>query len=172
MSGSKHKPRKKIFIKVTGDLADDREDVLDFMEGKCRDGFTVICFGGGTRISDALDRNKIPNHFVPGVGREIDTFEGEQIARDELELNQRTMQDMLAARGVMATIVIPVWDIGTVLCHLNGDTLVEAAYHGFDELYVLTLEGREEKKRELFAHLPKVEIVVFPRLESTSPAAL
>ena len=172
MSECEDKPRRKIFVKVTGDLADDRDDLLSWIAAKCRKGFTVVCPGGGTRISKALEQHGIESHFVPGVGREIESFEGEQIARNELELNQRMMQDMLAARGVMATVVIPVWDVGTVLCHLNGDTLVEAAYHGFDELYVLTLEGREEKKRQQFAHLPKVEVVIFPRLASTSPDAL
>jgi hypothetical protein len=167
-----YKPRKKIFIKQSGDLADDRDDVLNWIACKCREGFTVLTPGGGTRITDTLDKLEIKHHFIPRVGREIEHFEGEQIARNELELNQRDVQDMLAARGAMVTIVLPVCYIGTVMCRLNGDTMVEMAYHGFDEIYVLTLDNRGEKKREQFAHLPKVQVVTFPRLETTSPNAL
>lgn len=166
-----HAPRKKFFIKITGDLADDREDVLEWIGQRAKEAFTVVCIGGGTRISEACAKHNIPYRFGP-LGREIENFEGTQIARDELELNQRAMQDMLAARGIFVAVEIPVRMIASVLCHENGDTMVKSAYHGFDTLFVLTLEGREQNKRKEFANLPKVEIVAFPRLASTSPNAL
>lgn len=71
------------------------------------------------------------------------------------------MQDLLAEQGIHATVVIPVWDCGSVLCHINGDLFVRAAYLGFNELYVVTTPERLEAKQKEFADLPKVRVVGF-----------
>ena len=95
------------------------------------------------------------------MGREHDTFEQRQIARDILENNQAVLEDQLAAEGVHVTVAIPVFHIGEVLCHVNGDQMVRSAYLGFDRLYVVTTPGRLEKKKAEFAGLPRVEVVSF-----------
>ena len=163
--------RKTAFAKLTGDLADDREDVLDWLGKLTEDYFLVICPGGGTRITDAFKQRGWDFKFGP-LGREIETFEGRQLARNELEINQREMQDRLALRKIQATVIIPVLDIGSVLCHVNGDLFVKMSYLGYNDLFVATLHDRAEKKRMEFGDLPKVQVVSFPRLESTSLNAL
>jgi len=162
-----YQSRKNIFVKITGDLADDRADVHEWIAERSQEGFVVVCIGGGTRISDMCRDENIPYEFCE-LGRQLPTFRARQKARDILEENQQMMQDMLAARGIQANVIIPVLDIASVLCHVNGDAMVQNAYLGFDDLYVLTLEGREDKKRQQFAKLPRVSVVSFPRLDSTS----
>lgn len=146
---------------MTGDLADLRHDVLDWLRELTKNYFVVICTGGGTRISKMLETEGISSTFGP-LGREIGSFRGRQIARDELENNQAVIQDRLAVEKISATVIIPVLDVGSVLCHVNGDTFVQMAYLGFDKIYVLTLDSRKEKKIKEFAKLPKVEVVGFP----------
>lgn len=152
--------RKTALVKLTGDLADLRSDVIAWLRELAQEHFVVICVGGGTRISERCKAENIPFTFGP-LGRELGTFYGRQMARDELEKNQAEIQDRLATNGISALVVIPVLDIGSVLCHINGDTFVQTAYLGFDKIYVLTLHSRLEKKRTEFAHLPKVEVVGF-----------
>lgn len=153
--------RKTALVKMTGDLANLRDDVLKWLRPLVQEYFVVICTGGGTRISKMLEAEGIPSTFGP-LGREIGSFRGRQIARDELENNQAVIQDRLAVEKIPATVIIPVLDVGSVLCHVNGDTFVQTAYLGFDKIYVLTLESRRTRKIEDFAGYPKVEIVGFP----------
>lgn len=97
------------------------------------------------------------------MGRETDTFEERQLQRNVLEMNQATLQDWLAGERVFAAVEIPVVMIGTVLCPVNGDQMIRAAYLGFDELYVVTTVERAEEKQKTFADLPKVKVKAFPR---------
>lgn len=153
--------RKTALVKMTGDLADLRSDVLEWLRSLAQEYFVVICTGGGTQISRAFEENGHPFTFGP-LGREIGSFGGRQMARDILEQNQAEIQDKLAVEGITATVMIPVLDIGSVLCHVNGDTFVQTAYLGFDRLFILTLESRKAKKAAEFVRLPKVEVVGFP----------
>lgn len=153
--------RKTALVKLTGDLAELRPDVLVWLRSLASEYFLVICTGGGTRISAELDARKMPFKFGK-LGRELETFGGRQLARDILELNQVEIQDRLAAEGISAIVIIPVLDIGSVLCHVNGDVFVQTAYLGFDKIYVLTLESRVEKKRKDFDGFDKIEVVGFP----------
>ncbi|RJR14164.1 hypothetical protein C4585_00720 [Candidatus Parcubacteria bacterium] len=153
--------RKTVLVKMTGDLANLRWDVIEWLRTLAQEYFVVICTGGGTQISKKLDARKIPSRFGH-LGREIVSFKGRQIARDELEKNQAAIQDRLAVEKIPATVIIPVLDIGSVLCHVNGDTFVHVAYLGFDKLFVLTLDSRKEKKAAQFAELSRVEVVGFP----------
>ncbi|EKD24377.1 MAG: hypothetical protein ACD_81C00035G0001 [uncultured bacterium] len=150
---------KTAFVKISGDLI-SREDVLDWIRVLTQDYFVVVCSGGGTQINKAFEERGIPVVFGP-LGREIERFEDRQFAREILEKNQAEIQDLLQAKQIQATVVIPVLDIGSVLCHINGDVYVLAAYLGFDALYVLTLEDRVAKKTEEFKMYPKVTVVGF-----------
>lgn len=153
--------RRTAFIKMTGDLADMRPDVLAWLRTLAQEYFIVICTGGGTQISAALKERNIPFEFG-ALGRQIATFDGRQIARDILERNQAEIQDRLAAEKIPATVIVPVLDVGSVLCHINGDVLVLTAYLGYDKIYVLTLESRKFAKQADFTKYPKIEVVGFP----------
>ena len=154
--------RKTAFVKISGDLI-KREDVLAWIKSIADDYFVVICSGGGTQINDEFTKRNIPVKFGP-LGREIENFEDRQIARDILEKNQAEIQDLLESKNIKATVVIPVLDIGSVLCHVNGDIYTKAAYLGFDKIYILTLSDRMEEKKKEFNEFPKIEIVEFPSL--------
>ena len=153
--------RKTALIKLTGDLANLRPDVLAWLRQLALEYFVVICTGGGTQINEEFAARGLPFNFG-NLGREIGTFEGRQLARDILERNQADIQDRLAIENIPATVIIPVLDIGSVLCHVNGDIFVLTAYLGYDKIYVLTLDSRKEKKVTEFEDYPKIEIVGFP----------
>ncbi len=67
----------------------------------------------------------------------------------------------MADLGVHASVVIPVIEIGTVLCHVNGDQFILAVYHGFDALWVVTTKDRVEKKKSLFSSYKKIRVIGF-----------
>ena len=151
--------RRRVFIKVSGDLC-HRSDVLEWIQKVSQDQFVVVCVGGGTQINEAFEVNGLPVSFGP-LGRETDDFRARQLARDTLEKNQRDVQDLLAAKGVFASVIIPFVDIATVLCPVNGDVMLTTVYLGFNTLYVVTIKEREEEKRKQFAHLSKVQVKAF-----------
>ena len=93
------------------------------------------------------------------LGRELETFEDRQAARDILEKNQVELQDLLAEKNISASVIIPVLDIGTVLCHINGDQFLQMAYLGYDRLFAVTTSDRLEKKKKQFADFPKIEVI-------------
>lgn len=152
--------RNTAFVKVSGDLV-SRGDVIHWIKKLAKDYFVVICIGGGTHISKEFLKRGHTVKFGP-LGREIETFHERQLARDVLEKNQTNIQDLLAKNKVPATVIIPVIDIGTVLCHINGDIFVQAAYLGFDKLYILTYKNRVKVKKEEFKSFPKIKVVGFP----------
>jgi len=151
--------RESALIKVSGDLLGNKEAIEKIREisQKC---FTVVLVGGGAQINEAFEKRGFPVRFDK-MGREIGSLEGKQVARDVLEINQADIQDLLDQEKIAARVVIPVLDIASVLCHVNGDVFVITAYLGFDRLYIFTLAEREEEKRMKFQSYPKVEIVGF-----------
>ena len=153
--------RQTALVKVSGDLC-AREDVLEWIRKLSVEYFTVILAGGGTQINEAFQRAgfKVTKHGP--LGRETESFKESQLARDVLEENQEKIQDLLATRGVMATVVIPVLEIGTVLCHINGDIYILTSYLGFDKIFVLTYENRVAEKKRVFKKYPKIKVVGFP----------
>lgn len=151
--------RKTALIKISGDLLSKKE-VIDKVREISQEFFTVVTVGGGTQISEAFQQKKFPIKFGP-LGRETDSLEEKQLARDILEKNQMEIQDFLAGEGIAATVIIPFVDVASVLCPVNGDIFVMAAYLGFDNLYIFTLKDREKKKRSEFEKYPKVEVVGF-----------
>lgn len=151
--------RKTALIKISGDLLSKKE-VIDKVREISQEYFTVITVGGGTQISEAFQQKGFAIKFGP-LGRETNLLEEKQLARDVLEKNQMEIQDFLAEEGIAATVIIPFVDIASVLCPINGDIFVMAAYLGFDKLFILTLREREDKKRAEFEKYPKVEVVGF-----------
>lgn len=151
--------RKTAFVKISGDLI-HMDAILEWIRNLTRDYFVVVCTGGGSQISETLDARGLKSHFGP-LGRELDSFVSRQIARDVLEENQAAVQDLLASKGIPAVVIIPVLDIGSVLCHVNGDVYTTAAYLGFDRVIIMTTREREEKKRAETAHLSKIEVIGF-----------
>jgi acetylglutamate kinase len=151
-------PRKTAFVKISGDLI-GKESVLQWLKSIAKTFFTVICVGGGTQINEAFKERGFPINFGP-QGRITETFEERQLARDVLEKNQVYVQDLLAENGIIATVIIPVLDIASVLNHINGDDFVLLAT-GFDEVYILTLENRVNAKEEQFKNYPKIKVVGF-----------
>ena len=157
--------RKTALVKISGDLF-ERDDVLELVRELSVKYFVVVLVGGGTQINEAFEKAgfKLKEHGP--LGRETETFEQSQLARDVLERNQETVQDLLASRGVMATVVIPVLDIGSVLCHINGDIFIQTAYLGFDKIFVLTYEDRVKKKKLSLKKFPKIQVIGFPGEEA------
>ena len=151
---------KTALLKVSGDLV-TRPDVMEWVRLLSKTYFVVICVGGGSQINEEFRRRGLKIDFGP-LGRRTKTFEERQLARDILEQNQARVQDLLAENGIKAIVIIPVLDIGSVLCHINGDVFVRAAYLGFDDLYILTYESRKADKEEVFKDLRRVKVVGFP----------
>ena len=155
--------RKTVLIKVSGDLV-SRKDFLAWVKQivDVENYFTVICTGGGTQINEAFKvQGFAASEFGP-LGRETKNFAERQLARDVLEKNQAEIQDILAENKIQATVILPVLDIGSVLCHVNGDIFVLTAYLGYDKIYVCTLDGRKDKKTKEYEKYPKIEVVSFP----------
>lgn len=153
------KTRKTTFVKISGDLWNS-DEVHEWLRELSTKRFVVVCIGGGTQINDAFEKNGFPINYGP-LGRETVTFQERQLARDVLEVNQAEMQDLLAGKGIPANVIIPVLNVNSVLCHVNGDIFIMAAYHGFDETFVLTLNDRVSKKEEEFSKYTKIKVVGF-----------
>lgn len=153
--------RKTAIVKVSGDLC-KRVDVIEWIRRLAAEYFVVICVGGGTQINEAFEKAGIPIRKHGPLGRETEGFKERQLARDTLEENQEELQDLLAEKGITATVVIPVLEIGTVLCHINGDIFILSGYMGFDKIYVLTYEQRVRAKVKDFKKYPKIEVIGFP----------
>lgn len=151
-------PRKTMFVKVSGDLINNG-DVLHWLKSVAQDFFTVICVGGGTQINKAFEEKGFPVDFGP-QGRITETFEQRKLARDILEENQMCVQDILAEKGIMATVIIPVLEIASVLNHINGDDFALLAT-GFDEVYIFTLKERVDEKTKQFENYPKIKVKGF-----------
>lgn len=152
--------RRNCLVKLSGDAIQD--NVLAWVGELARDRFVVVCAGGGTQINQAFVAAGFPTGAFGPLGRETKSFPERQLARDVLERNQAEIQDRLAAAKIHAVVVIPVLEIGTVLCHVNGDQFVLSAYLGFDEVFVVTAPKRVATKRELFAPYEKITVVSFP----------
>ncbi|MEK7170541.1 MAG: hypothetical protein AAB767_04605 [Patescibacteria group bacterium] len=149
--------RKNCLIKLSGDCL--AGPVLEWILELSRTHFVVICVGGGTQIKEAFAKAGFPSAKYGPLGRETKTFPERQLARDVLEQNQADLQNRLAEAGIPAVVVIPVLEIGSVLCHVNGDQFVLTAYLGFGVVYVVTLLEREAKKKELFAPYPTINVI-------------
>ncbi len=140
-------------IKVSGNLLKNKK-VIDWIKKIDKKYSIVILIGGGEQINKAFKKKGFKIKFGP-LGRITKTLEEKQLARDVLEKNQATVQDMLDKKGISARVIIPVLDIATVLCHVNGDIEILAAYNGFNKIFALTLKKNVEKKKTWLKELAK-----------------
>ncbi len=162
LSDTPKKSRQNVFVKISGDEYLN-PGFRDWVRELSQTSSVVVCVGGGTQINEEFERRGWELKPHGPMGRESENFEQRQVARDVLEMNQCRLQDYLAEEGIHVAVVIPVLDIGTVLCPVNGDLMVRNAYLGYDRLYVVTTPDRLKKKRPEFAELsPKVEVLAFP----------
>lgn len=150
--------RKNMFIKVSGDLCHEK-NFIDLLIEYTKEYFVVVCVGGGTQINEAMEKHGLEGAQFGPLGRELYTFQQKQEARDVLELNQVTLQDQLNELNIPATVIIPVLDVGSVLCHVNGDVMCKAVYNGFDKIVIVTILNRVRMKSVGFEDLPKVEVI-------------
>jgi len=151
--------RKTALIKISGDLIKNNE-VIEKIRKVSDEYFTAVLIGGGTQISQAFQERGFEVKFGP-LGRETNSLEERQLSRDVLEKNQAEIQDFLSEKGVHVAVIIPIRDIASVLCPVNGDVFVLEAYLGYDKIYILTLKEREQKKKIEFEKYPKIEIIGF-----------
>ncbi len=146
-------------MKVSGDMLNN--DVLRWIKRLSRMYFVVVCVGGGTQINKAFKEVGLSVGDFGPLGRETKSVKERQLAQNILKTNQTEIQDRLDAMGVRVNVVIPVLNIGTVPCHINGDQFALAAYHGFDVLYIVTAKDRIAEKEKFFAPYPKIHVVGF-----------
>lgn len=146
--------KQNAFVKISGNLI-EKEEVLEWLKELARQYFVAVCIGGGEQINQAFQERGFKSNFNP-LGRVTKTLEERQLARDVLEANQAFIQDMLDEKGISARVIVPVDDVATVLCHVNGDVKVLQAYQGYDKLFILTLKDRVEKKKAWMERLAGV----------------
>ncbi len=137
------------------------DKVLSWIKKVSKKYILVICVGGGTQISEAFSLEGLKNDNFGPLGRETSTLKEKQLARDVLEKNKEKLENKLKERNICASVVIPVIEIGNVLCHVNGDQFALTAYHGFDLLFIVTTKERLEKKKEDFSDYDKIKIMFF-----------
>lgn len=142
--------KQSLFIKVSGDCLSKK--FLSLVKELSQKFFIVICVGGGTQINEEFKKRGKKIEFGPS-GREIEIFEDRQLARDILEKNQAHLQDALLKAKIHATVIIPVLDMGSVLCHVNGDNLIRDLQHNFNKSIVITTKDRLTEKKKQFAGL-------------------
>lgn len=148
--------RKNALVKISGNLLESR-GVLECLKTMADECHLVVCIGGGTQINAAFEKRGLPIKFGPH-GRETATLEERQLARDVLEVNQALVQDQFHKLGIRAEVVIPVENVGSVLCHMNGDLFVFKGLIDFDRICVFTEVHNVAKKREFYKDYPKIEI--------------
>ena len=152
---------KNCLLKISGDYTEPPENLIRFIGGLTKDLFVVVCLGGGAQINKAFKAKGFGINFGP-QGRETNSLEERQLARDILEVNQAKFQDALQEHGVHAAVVIPVIEVGTILCHVNGDQYVLASYLGFDTIFIVTAPERVEAKKEQFQKYKKIQVISLP----------
>ncbi len=133
------------FVKISGNLL-EKEEVIEWLKDISKQYFLAICIGGGEQINEAFKKKGFDIKFGP-LGRITESLEERQLARDILEKNQAFIQDLVDEKGISARVIIPVDDIATVLCHVNGDVKLLAAYNGYHRLFMLTSKDMVKKKR-------------------------
>ncbi len=143
--------KQNALIKISGSLLKNKKAIGEIRKIS-KKYFTVILIGGGEKINKAFRKKGWKVKFGP-LGRVTKTLKEKQLARDILEENQELVQDMFDDMGISARVVIPVDDIATVLCHVNGDVKVLSAYNGFDKIFIFTFKDIVEKKKKWLKEL-------------------
>jgi acetylglutamate kinase len=149
--------KENAFVKLSGDVLANAS-IFSFLNELSQEYHVVVCVGGGSSINSAMAEMGVEPKFGP-LGRETTSMRERQVQREVLERNQAELQDHLQMRGIVAEVIIPWVQCGSVSCPVNGDVYVQVAYLAFDVLFVFTLSERLENKRKQFAHLPKVVVL-------------
>ena len=153
--------RQNYLVKLSGDMIPLQADLVHWLREKAANNYLVILVGGGTQINEAFKEAGFPVRKHGPLGRELETLGKRQLARDVLEMNQAAIQDGLSAAGIQCAVEIPVIQVGTVLCHVNGDQYLLSAYNGFDQLYVITTIDRHDAKVEQFKKYEHIHVLSF-----------
>jgi hypothetical protein len=167
--GSMAKPNA--FVKVSGNLLENAL-VIGLIREVAKAYSVVVCVGGSEQINKAFEEGEFQIKFG-SLGITTHTLAERQLARDVLERNEALTQDWLDDNGISARAIILVQDIGGVLCHINEDVMLLAAYNGFNKLYIITEKSRVDSKKlwlkklaEAFettgeGELDKIEVIGF-----------
>lgn len=154
----KSKEKSKILVKISGDLL-EKENVFDTLRELYKENSIVVLIGGGAQINQAFREKGYPIRKFGPLGRETSSLAEKQVMLSVLERNKKHFRALLKRKGIIASVIVPFFNIEDVLCPVNGDVFVKTAYLGFDKVYILTLQERLEKKKKQFKELPKIEIV-------------
>lgn len=141
------------FVKISGSLL-EKHEVLEWLGELGKKYYVVVCIGGGEQINKVFKERGFEIKFGP-LGRVTQTLEERQLARDILEQNEAVVQDMIDRERINARVIIPVDYVANVLCHVNGDVKMLAAYNGFDRLYELTPKDNVGRKRRWLKRVVK-----------------
>lgn len=150
---------QSVLIKVSGDLYRSPRFFAKLKTIHSNSVRLAICVGGGTQINEALSQTGFKMKKHGPLGRELETNEERQTAKEVLSKNRAELQQYLNAGALRADVIIPVFDVGGIICHVNGDQFVKTLYHGFDKIYVFTMKTRVVRKAKEFKNLPKVRVV-------------
>ena len=156
--------QKEFFVKVSGDML-FKPEFINWLVWLLKELHVrvVVCVGGGTQIKKEFKRRGWKEDNYGPMGRETQTNSEEYwVAREILEKNRNKLKDRLQKEGVRDIVIeIPMFMVGGVYRHVNGDNYLLAAYLGFDKLYIVTVKKRVDEKIQQFAHLPKIELKYF-----------
>src|SRR5271169_2335412 len=151
---------QNIFVKISGDLIDN-EQAVRWIAEHSKNTSMVVCVGGGTDINNALVDAGIPMRKHGPLGREHQSEAERAIADEVLAKNVIKTKSLFKERAIDSEVIAPIINIGGIMCHVNGDQMILAAYLGFDQLFVLTTVDRVTKKEAEFANYAKVKVVGF-----------
>ena len=144
-----------ILVKVSGSLV-EAERFYDWLFSiySSFNKLFIIC-GGGSSITEALEKEGIPYNFGP-QGREIKSLKGKRLALRVLQKKRAFVEKKLEERGIKADVDMPVKKFGNKICLINGDSYALALYPEFNKIYIVTLKGRTKSFPK---NLNKIEIV-------------
>jgi acetylglutamate kinase len=146
---------KKILIKVSGDVNEDKI-FLNFVNEKSKENKIVIICGAGSQINKVLIKQGYKINFGKH-GRIIKSLRENDIVKKILEEEKKKLREKLNNNKVY--IKMSFLYIDDIFCHVNADELVKTYYLGFDEIYVFTLKERIKSKEEIFKNYSKVKII-------------
>jgi len=89
--------RWNVLVKISGDLFKTIQ-VRNWIAGLSKKSYVVVYVGGGKQINEEFLRRGFPIKKKGPLGRETDTFEERQVARDILERNAMECEDFLPNR--------------------------------------------------------------------------
>lgn len=145
---------RRTLVKITGDALSHVATYEWLKDCSKESKRLVIIVGGGTAISEALEKEDISYQFTE-FGRIIDEERGRIIAAKILEKQKENVMEKLQEEGIEAEVIVPVIDLPLGPLHVNGDKWMEALHINFDDVFVLTLNGRVKD----FDHLKNVEVI-------------